>query len=70
VEARWNLHRYSALMRHWRREGPPAYVAVAAYLGLRQSSERPSDLLEGADLLNVLSAFPGGSLAAGPLPSA
>jgi hypothetical protein len=63
VESHWNLHRYSALMRHWRREGPPAYIAVAAYLGLRESPRRAADLLEGPDLLNLLAAFPGGGAA-------
>jgi len=47
-------------LRHWRREGPPAYVAVAAYLGLRQVSGAPPDLFEGQDLVNFLAAFPGG----------
>jgi hypothetical protein len=56
VESRWNLHRYGALVRHWSREGPPAYVAAAAYLGLRKPA--PSGALEGEDLANFLAAFP------------
>lgn len=47
-------------MRHWSREGPPVYIAAAAYLGLRQQKPRAPDSLEGQDLLNFLSAFPGG----------
>jgi hypothetical protein len=46
-------------MRHWSREGPPTYIAAAAYLGLRKSTCDASDLLEGQDLLNFLGAFPG-----------
>jgi hypothetical protein len=46
-------------MRHWSREGPPAYIAVAAYLGLR-TPPRPADPLSGDDLLNFLKVFPGG----------
>ncbi|HUO12653.1 MAG TPA: hypothetical protein VMU37_07845 [Caulobacteraceae bacterium] len=49
-------------MRHWAREGPPAYIAVAAYLGLRQPRRR-ADTLEGQDLVNFLAAFPGASSA-------
>lgn len=45
-------------MRHWRRESPPAYIAVAAYLGLRREPIVASDT--GDDLLNILSTFPGG----------
>jgi hypothetical protein len=48
-------------MRHWSKEGPPVYVAVAAYLGLRQTVREAPDLLDGQDLLNLLGAFPGGS---------
>jgi hypothetical protein len=47
-------------MRHWSREGPPAYIAAAAYLGLRKPAPRAPDNLEGEDLLNFLTAFPGG----------
>ncbi len=47
-------------MRHWRREGPPAYIAAAACLGLRQPRRRSSDALDGQDLVNFLAAFPGG----------
>jgi hypothetical protein len=60
VEATWNLHRYAALMRHWSREGPPAYIAVAAYLGLRSAGARRNEDLGGVDLANFLAAFPGG----------
>jgi hypothetical protein len=66
VETTWNLRRYRALIRHWRREGPPAYVAVAAYLGLREPSRSRTEPLEGQDLINYLAAFPGG--AADPQP--
>lgn len=46
-------------MRHWSREGPPAYIAAAAYLGLRREPRGvPSD--DADDLLNVLRTFPGG----------
>jgi hypothetical protein len=46
-------------MRHWAREGPPAYISAAAYLGLRR--ERPvGDAVSDQDLLNVLNTFPGG----------
>jgi hypothetical protein len=51
-------------MRHWGREGPPTYIAAAAYLGLRRP--RPAaaaDTLEGQDLMNFLGAFPGGEAA-------
>ncbi|HTX50263.1 MAG TPA: hypothetical protein VME40_12840 [Caulobacteraceae bacterium] len=61
VEKTWNLRRYRALIRHWRREGPPTYVALAAYLGLRQPGRRRADALEGQDLINFLAAFPGGA---------
>ena len=47
-------------MRHWAREGPPAYIAAAAYLGLRRAEPAPDAALDGEDLLNLLSAFPGG----------
>jgi hypothetical protein len=46
-------------VRHWSREGPPAYIGVAAYLGLRRPSPAASDVLEGQDLLNFLGAFSG-----------
>jgi hypothetical protein len=45
-------------MRHWGREGPPAYIAAAAYLGLRRRTDR-AERLEGEDLVDFLSAFPG-----------
>jgi len=48
-------------MRHWSREGPPAYVAVAAHLGLRRSSASSPEPLEGVDLARFLGAFPGGA---------
>ena len=48
-------------MRHWAREGPPAYIAAAAYLGLRR--EKPAADEAGEDLLNILSTFPGGERA-------
>ena len=47
-------------MRHWGREGPPIYISAAAYLGLRKSKVKPADLIDGQDLENLLSAFPGG----------
>jgi hypothetical protein len=47
-------------MRHWNREGPPLYIAAAAYLGLRKPAPRPADRLEADDLMNFLRAFPGG----------
>jgi hypothetical protein len=52
-------------MRHWSREGPPAYIAVAAYLGFRRSSPNSPDPLEGVDLARFLGAFPGGAEVAG-----
>jgi hypothetical protein len=55
------MHRYAALMVHWSREGPPAYVAVAAYLGLRRPAPK-SERLQGDELLNLLSVFPGGEI--------
>ena len=60
VEDRWNLHRYGALMRHWSREGPPAYIAVAAYLGLPRSTSAAAHTIGGEDLMNLLRTFPGG----------
>src|SRR6185312_11605640 len=60
VEARWNLRRYAALMRHWSREGPPTYIAAAAWLGLRRERRAGGDAVSGEDLLNILSTFPGG----------
>jgi hypothetical protein len=48
-------------MRHWGREGPPTYIAAAAYLGLRKPKPKPNDLMDGQDLANFLSAFPGGA---------
>jgi hypothetical protein len=53
-------------MRHWSREGPPAYIAVAAYLGLRSSHVRDSEVLHEADLLNFLAVFPGGEKTSKP----
>jgi hypothetical protein len=47
-------------MRHWRREGPPVYVSVAAYLGLRQPGVAAGDVLAGDDLVRFLEAFPAG----------
>jgi hypothetical protein len=47
-------------MRHWSREGPPTYIAAAAYLGLRRERRPTDDTIAGEDLLNVLSTFPGG----------
>jgi hypothetical protein len=47
-------------VRHWNREGPPTYIAVAAYLGLRRPPPARDAALQGQDLLNFLSAFPGG----------
>jgi hypothetical protein len=44
----------------WREHGPPAYVAVAAYLGFTQP--KPSaEALDLEDLANFLSQFPGGA---------
>ena len=43
-------------MRHWSREGPPTYIAAAAYLGLRKPPPASNDLA-GEDLLNFLTAF-------------
>jgi hypothetical protein len=63
VETTWNLHRYAALMRHWSREGPPAYIAVAAYLGLRPARGGDNDQCGGQDLANFLATFPGGERA-------
>ena len=48
-------------MRHWSREGPPTYIAAAAYLGLRQSQPRAPDLIDGEDLMSLLGTFPGGA---------
>jgi hypothetical protein len=48
-------------MRHWSREGPPTYIAAAAWLGLRQPKPAPPDRLEGQDLANFLAALPGGA---------
>ncbi|HWF78357.1 MAG TPA: hypothetical protein VN694_14410 [Caulobacteraceae bacterium] len=48
-------------MRHWNREGPPAYIAVAAYLGLRRQAGSAGQDLAGEDLLNFLTVFPGGA---------
>ena len=50
-------------MRHWSREGPPAYIAAAAYLGLRNEPRPKDEAVTGEDLLNLLSRFPGGELA-------
>ena len=53
------------MMRHWSREGPPAYIAVATYLGLR-APPPSAETLAGEDLMNLLAAFPGGELRPGP----
>jgi len=47
-------------MRHWSREGPPTYIAAAAWLGLRRERRAGGDAVSGEDLLNILSTFPGG----------
>lgn len=47
-------------MRHWGREGPPVYISAAAYLGLRKPKPKSTEIMEGQDLVNFLSAFPGG----------
>ena len=47
-------------MRHWSREGPPTYVAAAAYLGLRRERRASDEAVTGEDLLNILNTFPGG----------
>jgi hypothetical protein len=46
------------MVRHWSHEGPPTYVAAAAYLGLRKAKAPASELIDGQDLLNFLGAFP------------
>jgi hypothetical protein len=46
-------------MRHWSREGPPTYIAAAAYLGLRRPQSGPVSTIEGEDLVDLLAAFPG-----------
>jgi hypothetical protein len=46
-------------MRHWSREGPPTYIAAAAYLGLRRERGPSDETIAGEDLLNVLNTFPG-----------
>jgi hypothetical protein len=54
------LHRYGAMQRHWVRNGPPTYRAVAVYLGLaRGSPPAPDRLNDPQDLANFLRAFPG-----------
>jgi len=50
-------------MRHWKREGPPLYIAAAAYLGLRKPRPNPAEVLESDNLMNFLRAFPGGEVA-------
>ena len=35
IEALWPLSRYHALQAHWRRNGPPAHVSLAALAGFR-----------------------------------
>jgi hypothetical protein len=60
IETHWDLHRYGAMQRHWARHGPPAYIAVALYLGLTRPPPRPADQLnDPEDLANFLRAFPG-----------
>jgi hypothetical protein len=52
-------------MRHWSREGPPTYIAAAAYLGLRRERRSYDETVTGEDLLNILSLFPGGERTSG-----
>ncbi len=48
------------MQRHWAKHGPPAYMAIALYLGLSRLKEPRVDRLDDpADLTNFLSAFPG-----------
>jgi hypothetical protein len=42
---------------------------LAAYAGWKSAKSRPADVVSGDDLRNVLRAFPGGQMAASPLPS-
>ena len=60
IERRWNLHRYGAMKRHWVRQGPPAYMAVAAYVGLPRSTSAAAHTIGGEELMNLLRTFPGG----------
>ena len=50
-------------MRVWVRNGPPAYMAVAAYLGLARPRARSADIVSGEDLKTLLQAFPGAVMA-------
>lgn len=48
--------------RHWAVFGPPAYVAVAAYLGLNRKVAPPTARLDDAEgLADLLAAMPGGA---------
>ena len=48
------------MQRHWAKHGPPAYMAVALYLGFSKPKGPRADRLDDpADLANFLSAFPG-----------
>jgi hypothetical protein len=48
------------MQRHWARHGPPAYIAVALYLGLNRPRPVAADRLnDPEDLANFLRAFPG-----------
>ena len=43
----------------WREYGPPAYVAVAAYLGLNKPRSGVDDLIDSDELAGFLAQFPG-----------
>jgi hypothetical protein len=46
VEEKWTLPRYYAMIKHWKTNGPPVYMAVAGYLGLIKPEAKTGSLDE------------------------
>ena len=45
--------------RHWAKFGPPAYVAVAAYLGLNKRGSSAAQALDTGELADFLAHLSG-----------
>ena len=58
VEDRWTLPRYYAMVKHWKDNGPPVYLAVAAYLGLVKT-KKPAKMGETGNLDELVAMFSG-----------
>lgn len=57
------MHRYRAMVEHWKENGPPAYMVLAAHYGLIKPKTKASDLVQDPnDLAQILSQMPGGSV--------